>query len=76
MDTTDKSAARRLMKPSGMIDEDHSAMANMPQGVVMKEYPKAAYSNLGGYKDNIQGIDQRMHDDARKMGKYQSKELY
>ena len=42
----------------------------------MKEYEKAPMASLGGYKDNIQGIDERMRHDARKMGKYQSKELY
>lgn len=76
METTEKGAARRLMKPSGMITEDHGAMANMPQGVVMKEYPKPAYGDLMGYKDNIQGIDERMRHDSDKMGKYQSRELY
>ena len=76
MDTTDRGARRRLEKPSGMISEDDRAMANMPQGVVMKEYEKAPMASLGGYKDNIQGIDERMRHDARKMGKYQSKELY
>lgn len=74
METTNPGSARRLMKPSGMIDEDHRAFANMPQNVVMKEYPKTPMANLSGYRDNIQGIDQILGSSASKMGKYQQKE--
>lgn len=76
MDTTNPGSSRRLMKPSGMITEDHSAMANMPQGVVMKQYEKTPMASLEGYKDNIQGIDERLRHDGKKMSGYQSKELY
>jgi len=76
METTNPGSSRRLMKPSGMIDEDHKAMANMPQNVVMKAYPKSPMGDLDGYKDNIQGIDERLRHDAGKMRGYQSKELY
>ena len=76
MDTTSPGSSRRLMKPSGMIDEDHNAMANMPQEVRMKAYPKTPMGDLDGYKDNIQGIDERLRHDAGKMRSNQSKELY
>ena len=69
-------SGKRMMKPSGMITEDHSAMANMPQNVVMKQYEKTPMSDLQGYKDNIQGIDERLRHDAGKMRGRQSKELY
>jgi hypothetical protein len=75
MDTTNPGMSRKLMKPSGMISEDHSAMANMPQGVVMKEYPKTPMADLMGYKDNITGIDERLSHDSKKMKGHQSKEL-
>lgn len=39
---------------SDMIHEDKSAMANMPQNVVMKAYPKCKY--LGGDLDDTMKV--------------------
>lgn len=49
-----------------MISEDHSAIANLPQHVMMKEYPRA-----GGYmpedlNDTITGIDRQKNMDNNK----------
>jgi hypothetical protein len=57
---------RQEMEDAGMIREDHSAIANLPQNVSMKPYPKE-----GGYlpedlDDTLRGIDRQMGFDNRK----------
>ena len=47
-----------------MIGEDHGAIANLPQGVVYKEYPKIDFYSYN-LNDNIRGIDKQMSDDVR-----------
>ena len=54
------------MEDGSMIREDHSAIANLPQGVMMKEYPRE-----GGYlpeslNDTITGIDRQKNMDNNK----------
>ncbi len=41
----------------GMINSDYSAVANLPQQVMMKEYPQVPYMYQGGYADTVQGVD-------------------
>jgi hypothetical protein len=59
---------RQEMEDAGMIREDHSAMANMPQGIHMKPWPTE-----GGYlpenlDDTIRGVDRQMDmDNGKKM---------
>jgi hypothetical protein len=59
---------RQEAMDASMIHEDHQAPANMPQGVIMKPWPKE-----GGYMpevldDTIGGIDKQMSvDNAQKM---------
>lgn len=49
-----------------MIHEDRSAIANLPQQQIMREYPKSP-AGLGGYLDDtITGIDSQMAYDNRK----------
>ena len=48
----------------GMINEDHSAMANMPQAVVMKYYSKNRYSTYD-LDDTIRGVDEQIGKDSR-----------
>lgn len=59
---------------SMMIREDKSAIANLPQNAVMRDYPKTqyAYSDL---PDSLGGIDMQMRDDSKhqKSGKYPEK---
>ena len=64
------------MMDSGMISEDHSAIANLPQNVMMKPYPRP-----GGYMpedldDTIRGIDEQMSKDNSKMEKHLQPEKY
>jgi len=57
---------RRELEDSMMISEDHSAMANLPQNVMMKEYPKAPYLVDGdmNLNDTIRGVDEQMWKDS------------
>jgi hypothetical protein len=59
---------------SMMVREDKSATANLPQNVIMKEYPKVAYAN-NDVPDTLGGIDNQMRDDSKhqKSGKYPEK---
>lgn len=58
------------MRDSGMIHEDHRAIANLPQEVMMKPWPDA-----GGYEpevldDTIRGINEQKGADHGKMMKH------
>lgn len=57
----------------GMISEDHSAVANLPQEVVQKAYPRCEY--LDGYSidDTIRGLDDTRKEDMRTLKKHHSK---
>lgn len=59
---------RQEMMDSGMIREDKNAIANLPQGVVMRDYPKPDYFSYN-LNDDIRGIDVQMDDDVRKESK-------
>lgn len=50
---------------SMMIKEDRSSVANLPQQVVMRDWPKVDYTGFEGLDDTIRGVDQQMNDDAR-----------
>ena len=54
------------MRDAGMIHEDHSAIANMPQEVMMKPYPKDRDYLPDGLDDTIRGIDSQMDADSPK----------
>jgi hypothetical protein len=51
-------------KREGMINSDYSAMANMPQEVIMKDYPQVPYMYQGGYRDTVYGADWQMGADV------------
>jgi hypothetical protein len=58
---------RQEMEDAGMIHEDHNAVANLPQNVVMKPYGNAT----GGYlpedlDDTIRGINRQTGYDGEK----------
>ena len=52
-------------KDSRMIWEDRSAIANLPQQVVYKEYPKVSYGSPEGLDDTLYGIDRQVKDDLK-----------
>lgn len=55
--------ARRTqeMQDAGMIREDRSAIANLPQSVMIKTYPYAGAGMPEGLDDTISGIDNQMN---------------
>ena len=60
----------------GMISEDHSAPANLPQQVVHKYYKKVPYMNAGELDDTIRGLDDVRKDEIRKIDERPSKVKY
>ncbi len=48
---------------ASMIHEDRSAIANLPQNVIMKAYPACAYDSYN-LNDDIKGIDVQVRDDV------------
>jgi hypothetical protein len=57
---------RQEMEDSGMIHEDHSKIANLPQEVMIKSYPYYGAEMPDGLDDTIRGIDKQMDYDNRK----------
>lgn len=61
---------------SKMIFEDKSAVANLPQNVIMKKYPSFKYGLDPQLDDSISGIDEQMYDDMSEMHKNLGTEKY
>jgi chromosome condensin MukBEF complex kleisin-like MukF subunit len=57
--------ARRAQerKDGEMISEDHNAISNMPQNVVMREYPKTHDYLPEMIDDSLRGIDKQIRSD-------------
>ena len=60
----------------GMISEDKSAVANLPQYVVQKEYSKELYQDKYELDDTIEGVDENIREGVRKLEEYPSKSMY
>jgi len=61
--------ARRTqeMQDAGMIHEDMRAIANLPQEVMIKPYPKSGPYLPEGLDDTIRGVDGQMgYDDSKR----------
>ena len=54
------------MEAAGMIRENHGAIANLPQEVMIKPYPMTGPYMDETYNDTIQGIDKQMDGDDSK----------
>lgn len=61
------SRRREEMRDAGMIHEDHNAIANLPQGVIMREYPKVHDYLDWSSDDTAGGIAKQMDLDHGKM---------
>lgn len=58
---------RQEMQDAGMIREDHSAVANLPQEVSMKYWPRENGFLPEDLDDTIRGIDRQMgYDNSKK----------
>lgn len=67
---------RMEMQDAGMISEDHSAVANLPQGVVMRPYPKSGSYIPEVLDDTIRGIDGQIDlDDSQRRRNFLPKKV-
>jgi hypothetical protein len=58
---------RQELEDSGMIYEDSRAIANLPQEVMIKPYPRSAPYMPEGIDDTIRGVDMQMdYDDSQR----------
>jgi hypothetical protein len=55
------------LRDGQMVHEDHRAVANLPQEVVMRPWPKGGYYSAEHLDDTIRGIDHQMDDDGAQM---------
>ena len=60
----------------GMLSEEHSAPANLPQHVVHKFYPKCDEFMGSKLDDTIRGLDDTRSEDIDLMEKHESKVKY
>lgn len=61
---------------AGMIQEDHSAIANLPQNVMMKAYPKENDYLPEVLDDTISGVDrQKAYDYSHMMKHFKPKKV-
>ena len=58
-----ESRRRTEMEDGGMLYENHAEVANLPQNVIMKPWPRAEYGTPEGLDDTINGIDNQMRGD-------------
>ena len=67
---------RRSMenRDANMIPSDRG-IANMPQTLVMRQYPNNVYNGLEGLNDTMRGVDVQMRDDLKqkKSGNFPTK---
>ena len=58
-------SSERPAEKKGMIHEDHRAIANLPQEVMIKPYPMSPGYLPDMLDDTIEGVDRRMEDNHR-----------
>lgn len=61
---------REAMREDGMLNEDRSAVANMPQNVMMKSYPPYDADMEEAPDDTIRRIDLMMHESENKIREF------
>ena len=64
------------MQDAGMIREDHSAIANLPQGVMIKDWPKGGSFMPENINDTISGVDRQMDTDGNKRKSHERPHKY
>lgn len=69
-------SARRGLERPEMIYEDHRAIANLPQEVMIKAYPKTGPYLPEGLDDSINGVDRQMdYDDSQRRSHFFPKKV-
>jgi len=70
------SRRRQELEDAGMIHEDHRAIANLPQEVMIKPYPYTGPSLPEGLDDTIRGVDAQMdYDDSQRRRHFYPKKV-
>lgn len=60
----------------GMIFEDHRAISNLPQEVMIKAYPRTGPNMPSGLDDTIRGVDKQMdYDDSQRARNFYPKKV-
>jgi hypothetical protein len=67
---------RQERADGGMIHEDKSAIANLPQNVMIKSYPNPNDYAVYGLNDTIASVDHQMRADSKGKKKGQFPEMY
>jgi hypothetical protein len=63
-------------RDAGMIHEDHKAIANLPQEVMIKPYPRTGPYLPEELDDTIRGIDEQMdYDDSQRRAHFFPKKV-
>lgn len=55
---------------ASMIREDHSAVANLPQNVIMRPYRKGGYGIPEELDDTLEGVDRQIGNDNGKRAEH------
>jgi len=64
------------MQDAGMIRENPNAIANLPQEVMIKAYPKNGPYMPSGLNDTIEGVDAQMdYDDSQRAAHFFPKKV-
>ena len=67
---------RQELEDAGMIHEDHRAIANLPQEVMIKPYPKTGPYLPEVLEDTIRGVDGQMdYDDSQRREHFYPKKV-
>ncbi len=67
---------RQEMEDAGMIHEDHSAIANLPQNVMIKKYSEPYAYLPEGLDDTIAGVDRQIdYDDSKRREHFYPKKV-
>lgn len=71
-----KSRRHEEMRDAGMITEDHNEIANLPQNVMIKPYPRTGPYMPEPLDDTIHGIDKQMdYDDGKRRQHFHPKKV-
>lgn len=63
-------------RAGGMLSEDHSAIANMPQEVIYREYPKNELYLNSKLDDTMEGIKKQQNEDVGMANRHKPNSMY
>ena len=57
--------AKKRYHEGAIITQPSNERANLPQDVMIKDFPHIPCGGQEGYNDNVSGIDNRIHGDIK-----------